>query len=217
MKKKSTVCVVEDDAPVRESLAFLLRQHGFRVKSFATAQAFLDASEAGGPGCLILDVHLTDMSGLDLQECLAKRGIDIPILMISAFADAPEVVRAIQHGAVDFLEKPLDHRKLMRCVRKALALDVTRRRAKRDQRVLVERTTRLTPRETEIMHYVVAGLSNKKIGIQLKRSDKTVEIHRAQVMRKMEAHSLPDLVRMVEAFKLGSIEGSEPRLAASKR
>ncbi len=210
MKNKSNVFVIEDDQSVRESLALLLQQHGFQVQSYASAEAFLDGRDDGRPACLILDVRLTNMNGLDLQECLAERGIGIPVLMISAFPDAPGVVRAMKRGAVDFLEKPLDHDKLIASVNDALALDARRREASQEHRVLLERVRRLTPRETEVMHFVAAGLGNKKIAKELNRSDKTIEIHRAKVMRKMEARSLPDLVRMVEAIKRGSGYVSEP-------
>ncbi|MEM9556685.1 MAG: response regulator transcription factor [Acidobacteriota bacterium] len=195
-----TVFVVDDDRAMRDSLAFLLESVGLVVRCYASGQEFLDGYEGHEAGCLVLDVRMPAMSGLELQEKLNRRGLEIPVILMTAYADVPMAVRAMHQGAIDFIEKPFNEQALLERVQRALAEDANRRRGRGDARVLENRIERLTPREREVMQKVAEGLSNKQIASALNLSPKTVEQHRAKVMSKMEADSLAALVRMaVEA------------------
>lgn len=197
------IFVVDDDEAMRESLAFLLESVDLEPVLFDSAQAFLDRHGDGEPpeGCLLLDVRMPGMSGLDLQDELRERGLEIPIVIMTAHADVPMAVRAMHQGALDFLEKPFNDQDLLDRLHRALDRDRELRRAREERRVAAERVERLTPREREVMEGVVRGRLNKQIAGDLNLAVKTVEQYRAQVMRKMEADSLADLVRM--AFVLG--------------
>jgi len=196
----SLVFVVDDDQAMRESLEFLLESLQLRVRSFSSAGEFLAAYEASAsPGCLLLDVRMPGMSGLDLQAALREKRIDLPVIIITAYADVPMAVRAMHQGAVDFLEKPFNEEQLLSCIRRALARDSELQRGREHSQRIKDRLARLTPREREVMALVVRGLLNKQIAGELNLSMKTVEQHRSRVMEKMEADGLATLVRMALA------------------
>jgi FixJ family two-component response regulator len=197
------VFVVDDDAPLRESLRNLIRSVGLRVELYASAQEFLRSKRPDLPSCLVLDVRLPGLSGLDLQRRTGDAGIEIPIVFITGHGDIPMSVRAMKAGAVEFLTKPFRDQDLLDAIQQALERD----RKARDQRAALDelrsRFASLTSREREVMKRVVAGLLNKEIGAELGTSETTVKIHRHQVMEKMGAGSLPELVRMAD--RLGTL------------
>ena len=197
MSLERTVCVVDDDEAVSRSLRALLESVGLAVETFATAQAFLDRADRGRAGCLLLDVRMPGMSGLDLQEAMSARGQTIPIVFITGHGDVRMAVRAVKAGAVDFIEKPFREQDLLDAIQKALAADVVRRSSGDERAVVVARIKSLTPREREVMDLVVEGKASKVIARLLDISAKTVEFHRSRVMDKMQAHSALDLVRIV--------------------
>jgi RNA polymerase sigma factor (sigma-70 family) len=190
------VYVVDDDASVRRSLINLLRSIGFHVEAFAAAQAYLESPQSDVPGCLVLDVRLPGMSGLDLQREMAKISAPRPIVFITGHGDIPMAVQAIKGGAVEFLTKPFREQDLLDAIRRAIDLDRHMRRARADLSDLQRRFESLSPREREVLERVVAGLPNKQIAIDLGVTEATVKVHRGQVMEKMRAASVPDLVTM---------------------
>jgi FixJ family two-component response regulator len=195
------VFVVDDDAPMRESLKNLIRSVGLRVELFASAQEFLRSKRPDRPSCLVLDVRLPGLSGLDLQRRTGDAGIEIPIVFITGHGDIPMSVRAMKAGAVEFLTKPFRDQDLLDAIQQALERDGKAR----DQRAALEelrsRFASLTSQEREVMKRVVAGLLNKQIGAELGTSETTVKVHRHQVMEKMGAMSLPELVRMADRLQ----------------
>lgn len=193
----SVVFIVDDDDAVRSALRLLIRSVGLQAISFASADEFLASYDARQPGCLVLDVRMPGMSGLELQQELNKRGATIPVIFITGHGDVPMAVEAMQHGAADFLQKPFGDQDLLDRVRKALANDAEARASMAVLAVTRQRLESLTPRETEVMRLVTRGKANKVIGAELGVSQRTVEIHRAHVMEKMQARSLAELVRMV--------------------
>lgn len=190
-----TIFLVDDDKDFRESMQWLLNSAGYSVQAFSSAVEFLDAYE-GDEGCLLLDVRMPEMNGLDLQQRLQERGLPLPILLMSGHADIATAVEAMKAGAIDFIEKPFDDSTLMARIDQALALAVQRFAHFHAQQTLQQRYTSLSVREKEVMEQVVAGLANREIADQLGISPKTVEVHRARVMSKMRADSLPQLVNM---------------------
>jgi FixJ family two-component response regulator len=196
MEPEPVVRVVDDDASVRHSLEWLLGSVGLEVRVYASAAAFLADASPDRPGCLVVDVRMPGMSGLDLHECLAERGIDLPVIVISGHADVPMAVRALKAGAFDFIEKPFNDQCLLDKIQDAIALDAERRRETAELADVLQRLGRLTPREREVLEHVLAGNANKEIARQLAVSTKTVESHRAHVMTKMGAGSLSQLVEM---------------------
>jgi FixJ family two-component response regulator len=193
----AVVFIVDDDDAVRSALRLLIRSVGLQAKAFASADEFLASYDARQPGCLVLDVRMPGMSGLELQQELNKRGATIPVIFITGHGDVPMAVEAMQHGAADFLQKPFGDQDLLDRVRKALANDAEARASMAVLAVTRQRLESLTPRETEVMRLVTRGKANKVIGAELGVSQRTVEIHRAHVMEKMQARSLAELVRMV--------------------
>lgn len=196
-EKQSTVFVVDDDEAMRESLTWLIESVGLKVETFASADSFLQAYYPGRSGCLLLDVRMPGMSGLELQGHLQDQQITLPVIMITGHGDVPMAVRAMKAGAIDFIEKPFNDEQLLESIRNALAVDDTRRDEQSFKADIASRLELLTPRETEVMDMVTAGKSNKEIANALGVSAKTVEAHRAKVMEKMQAGSLAELVRLV--------------------
>ena len=195
MSESSSVYVVDDDPAMRDSLKWLLESVDFQVHVFESATSFLEESGGQRPACLVLDVRMPGMSGLDLQDELVRRGITIPMIMISAHGDVPVAVRALKTGAIDFIEKPFSDQLLLDRVRQALHNDQQASETDEVKETIRARKASLTPREKEVMELVVAGNPNKSVASHLGLSQKTVEIHRARVMSKMSAGSLAELVR----------------------
>ncbi|WP_303907953.1 response regulator transcription factor [Thiohalomonas denitrificans] len=195
--EQPTVFIVDDDEAVRDSLSWLMSSVGLAAKSFSSARVFLDTYAPSRPGCVVLDIRMPGMSGLDLQEQIRKRGIELPLIFISGHADVPMAVRALKSGAFDFIEKPFNDQVLLECVQRAIEEDEEHRRRWAAKADVVGRLNLLTPREREVLDLVVEGASNKVISNSLGVSLKTVEAHRARVMEKLQAGSLSELVRLV--------------------
>ena len=195
------VFIVDDDASVRSALESLIESAGWVPETFASAQEFLRRPRAAAPSCLVLDVSLPDINGLELQRRVATDRTDMPIIFISGYGDVPMTVRAMKAGAVEFLMKPFKDDVLLDAIRGALERSLTALREESEAQVLRSRSASLTPREREVMALVVSGLLNKQVGGELGISEITVKAHRGQVMRKMKAESLPALVTM--AWRLG--------------
>jgi FixJ family two-component response regulator len=192
------VFVVDDDEPMRQSLQNLIGSVGLRVQTFASAQEFMRNKFTDVPGCLVLDVRLPGLSGLDLQKRMAEAGIEIPIIFITGHGDIPMTVQAMKAGAVEFLTKPFRDQDLLDAIHQALDRDRTGRQQRAEIDELHSRFDSLTPREREVMALVVTGLLNKQIAGELGTSEATIKIHRHQVMEKMSAGSLAELVRMAD-------------------
>lgn len=196
MHDEATVFVVDDDPAVRKSLRWLIESVGLNVRTFASAREFLEACDPATPGCLVLDVRMPGMSGLDLQDHLSEQGAHLPVIVITAYGDVPMAVRALKAGAAEFLQKPVSDQVLLDHIQRAVENDCARRRREADRRAARQRLEELTPREREVLELVVEGLSSKEIGRRLDVSFKTIEAHRARIMKKMQATSVAHLIRM---------------------
>jgi FixJ family two-component response regulator len=203
----SIVFVVDDDASVRDAIKSLIGSVGLRVETFETAQEFLSSKRPDLPGCVVLDVRLPGLSGLDLQRELATHGIKLPIIFITGHGDIPMSVRAMKEGALEFLTKPFRDQDLLDAIQKALERDRAARQQRTEMAELRECFDTLTSREKEVMNLVVAGLLNKQIATELGTSEITVKIHRGQVMKKMGPQSLAELVRMSERLGIARAKG----------
>lgn len=208
-KSPPTVFVVDDDESVRGSLRFLLRSVGLESRAFGSAPEFLAAYDPAQPGCLVLDVRMPGMSGLELQQELNVRGAIIPVVFITGHGDVPMAVEAMQHGAHDFLQKPFRDEELIERVQRALAKDAKTRAGLEEHQSIRERLDSLTPRERQVLALMARGKPNKIMAYELGVSQRTVEIHRARVMEKSGASSVAELVRMVMDV--------EPELAPSSQ
>lgn len=190
------VFVLDDDASMRKSIRWLVEDAGYEVAEFSNADDFLAKVEPSAAGCLLLDVRMPGMNGLELQHELQERSYRLPVIVITAHADVPMAVRALKLGAMDFIEKPFSEQVLLRGVRRALEVDETGRAAAAGRDEVQTRMARLTHRERQVMEMVITGASNKAMAAALEVTSKTIEAHRAKVMSKMEAGSLAELVRM---------------------
>jgi two-component system response regulator FixJ len=194
---KPTVFIVDDDEPVRDSLKMLMRSVGLSAETFSGAAEVLEAYDPDRPGCLVLDIRMPGMSGMELQEKLNEIHAILPIIFITGHGDVPMAVKAIQYGAADFIQKPFRDQDLLDRINKAIEQDASNRAQLLETRDIEERLSNLTPREKEVLELIVDGRPNKVIAADLEVSQRTVEIHRARVMDKMRASSLAHLVRMV--------------------
>lgn len=194
------VYVLDDDAGLLKALRRLLRAEGFEVRAFADSRSFLEAYRSGDSCCLVLDVAMPGLGGLDLQDQLTRAGILLPIVFLTGHGDIPMSVRAIKGGAVDFLTKPVNDSDLVRAVRAALRRATERREAIAETAALGTRFARLTPRERDVMEHVVAGKLNKQIAADLGTGEQNIKVHRGRVMRKMGVASVADLVRAAESL-----------------
>ena len=199
-----TVFIIDDDEYVRESIHDLVESVSLRAESFATAQGFLSSERRDGPSCLVLDVRLPDTSGLDLQQELSRAGVKIPIIFITGHADIPMTVKAMKSGAFEFLTKPFREQDLLDVIHRALRRDRGVREKQKQLAELQKRYSSLSARECEAISLVVSGLLNKQIAAELGSSETTVKIQRGRVMQKMQAKSLPDLVRMADRLKIST-------------
>ena len=199
------VFVIDDDPSVRKALGRLLKSAGFQVEAFASADEFLEQFQPDSePACVVLDVCMPGLSGLDLQRALAKRKTSLPIVFITGHGDIPTTVRAMKAGAVDFLPKPFNNQDLLAVVRQAIAKHALARRTEAELSEIRRRAESLSPREQEVMAFVVSGIPNKQTGKQLGVTEKTIKVHRGHVMRKMRADSLAELVHLAERIGIKS-------------
>jgi FixJ family two-component response regulator len=205
-ESQAVVFVVDDDESVREALAGLVRSAGWRVEVFVSAQAFLARAPVDAPSCLVLDVRLPGPSGLDLQQRMAEGHVEIPIVFITGHGDVPTSVKAMKAGAVEFLIKPLADADVLGAIEQAITRDRSARKQRAQSAELRARYDSLTPREREVMQRVVEGLLNKQVAAELGITEFTVKVHRGQVMHKMLADSLADLVRMAERLGIRRVD-----------
>ena len=198
------IAIVDDDPSVREGLHSLIKSAGWRAETFASAQEFLARRGADAPSCLILDLQLPGLSGLDLQKRMAEVNLEIPIVFLTGHGDIPASVQAMKAGAIEFLTKPVEEEDILRAIQEAVQRDRRMRRQHAEMHDLQSRYDTLTAREREVMQQVISGLLNKQVAAELKITEFTVKIHRAHVMQKMRADSLADLVRMAENLGIRS-------------
>jgi FixJ family two-component response regulator len=202
------VAIVDDDPSVRRGLERLIRSLGWKAETFASAQEFLARPRTEAPSCLVLDLQLPGLSGLELQKRMAEAGLETPIVFLTGHGDIPASVKAMKAGAVEFLTKPVDEQDLLNAIQEAIERDRRIRQQQAEMRDLRNRYRSLTVREQEVMPQVIAGLLNKQIAAELKITEDTVKFHRGHIMRKMRADSLADLVRMAESLGIRSHQRS---------
>jgi FixJ family two-component response regulator len=195
---EAKVYVVDDDPSVRAGLARLLQSMGLTVKTFASAQEFLEQAVSEEPGCLIVDLRMPAMNGLELQEQLMTRNLNLPVIFLTGYGTVPASVRAMKRGAVDFLEKPVDDQVILDAIYQALEEDRKTRRNLAEAKFIQDRLKSLTPREYEVFSLITTGLLNKQVAYELGTAEKTIKVHRARIMEKMHCESLAQLVRLAE-------------------
>jgi FixJ family two-component response regulator len=203
---KSVVFIVDDDPSIRSLLTKLVQSIDLPVEAFASSQEFLSRARPEDPACIILDVRMPGLSGLDLHERLVQSGIEVPVIFITGFGSVPQSVRAMKAGAVDFLEKPFENQALLDAVNRALEKSRLALQHRSELREMRDRIKSLTPREYEVFVRIAAGLANKQVADELALSEKTVKIHRARVMQKMQARTFAELVRMAEKLNIVAAE-----------
>ena len=196
MLPSRTVLIVDDDAAVRDSLTLLLRLRGFQTQAFPSAEAFLQHLDPRWRGCVLLDLRMSGMSGLELQAALAEHGVALPIIILTAHGDVAATRQAFKGGAFDFVEKPFDPDHLLAIIDKAVASDAAAHVQVAQSEALRQRAARLTPRERQVFDLVVAGRHNREIAVELRISARTVEVYKARVMQKLQVERLPDLIRL---------------------
>lgn len=196
MSIEQTIYIVDDEEPIRKALSLLTKSDGLKSESFENAQSFLDKLDQIGPGCLLLDVCMPDMSGLELQEILKEQNMDIPVIVLTGHADIPTAVRAMKGGAIDFIEKPFDSEELLRRIHKCLNKEAKHQENIEWRRKAALKMATLTKRERQVMQGMVEGKRNKQIAESLFISFRTVELHRSSLMQKLDANSLSDVVRI---------------------
>jgi len=204
--QEPTVYVIDDDESIRELLSWLMKRNGIRSEAFSNAKSFLKAYRPGSAGCLVLDLYMPGMSGLDLQQYLKEVGIEMPVIFLSGRADVPKAVAAVKSGAIDFIEKPFDYRQIVELVRECLRRDAAARSGREEARERATRLATLTQREREVLERVVAGKVNRVIAEEMQISIKTVEAHRARIMEKLAVDSVAELVQAT----LGARQGGRP-------
>lgn len=205
----ATVFIVDDDTSIRESLALLLSSAGYRIKTFGSAKEFLDSdSQQKNPACIVLDIKMPGMSGLDLQKELSELNYSLPIIFITGHGDIPMSVQAMKRGAVNFLAKPFDDDELINAVKEALEKDTQIQANRCEQKQIMQKLDSLTVREYEIMTYLITGMLNKQIAFELNIAERTVKAHRKQVFDKMEISSIAELVRLTEKMKIKPADDS---------
>jgi len=203
-----TVCIIDDDPSARKGLARLVRVAGMNIEAFASANEFLASGKSEGPGCIVLDVRMPDMTGPELQGELCKEDYCMPIIFLSAHDDVPTTASAMKKGAVDFLTKPVDRDDLLEAIRVSLTKDAENCAQRTERSLILELVKTLTPREHEVMTYVVTGMLNKQIAYELKISVETVKIHRGRVMKKLKIDSVAELVRLCEKAGIDPTQAS---------
>jgi FixJ family two-component response regulator len=206
----AVIAVVDDDPSVRLSLQRLIRSMGWRAETFASAREFLERERSDGPSCLVLDLQLPGLSGLDLQKQMAEAGLETPIVFLTGHGDIPASVKAMKAGATEFLTKPVDDQDLLKAIREAVERDRLNRQQHEELRELKSRYESLTAREQEVMQPVISGLLNKQIAGKLGITEDTVKFHRGHIMRKMRADSLADLVRMAQNLGIAAQRSDRP-------
>ena len=199
-----TVFIVDDDPSVLKALARLMRSAGLNATAFASAQEFLDNHDQNAPGCLVLDVAMPHINGLELQQAIAASGSELPVIFLTGHGDIPMSVRAIKQGAVDFFSKPVDDSDLIEAIHNAIEKDRISRQARTKFIELQQRLAMLTPREREVLSHVVSGKRNRQIAVELGTAEQTIKIHRASLMKKLKAESLADLIKLTERLGITS-------------
>ena len=202
MRSEATVFLVDDEPSVQKAIARLLRASGFNVETFRSPQEFLDGYDPNTIGCLVLDVAMPGLSGLDLQEALCSKAIELPIIFLTARGDIPMSVQAMKRGAVDFLQKPANDKELLEAIRIGIDRDVANRQVRADRLGIQQRLATLTPREKEVLRHVISGKPNKQVAADLGVVEKTIKVHRGRIMTKMNVRSLADLVRAAERAEI---------------